>query len=206
MCPPMPAIPQKQSWCALALRRAVKPHWPQQPISMKKKRGKSKLEMEKIIMFPTFWNCVCFLECLEENHLNEQEQGVSHSVRRNPSLDMVHVQGFMPYSPLRVDKKVYSTRYSQVVIHPSTNQARHCLSSMIGQESVFRCSIALDGMLVYKGCISRWRKKTLNPVLASQCFQVSCKLKEFFSRFNFSLGEGPRVTLIGAPTSCLCAW
>ena len=34
-------------------------------------------------------------------------------------------------------KKVYSTRYSQAVTHPSTNLARRCLTSVIGREPVF---------------------------------------------------------------------
>ena len=33
--------------------------------------------------------------------------------------------------------KVYSTRYSQAVTHPSTNRARRCLTSVIGRELVF---------------------------------------------------------------------
>ena len=33
--------------------------------------------------------------------------------------------------------KVYSTRYSQAVTHPSTNRARRCLISVIGREPVF---------------------------------------------------------------------
>ena len=33
--------------------------------------------------------------------------------------------------------KVYSTRYSQAVTHPSTNRARRCLTSVIGREPVF---------------------------------------------------------------------
>ena len=37
----------------------------------------------------------------------------------------------------RKEKKVYSTRYSQAVTHPSTNRARRCLTSMIGREPVF---------------------------------------------------------------------
>ena len=35
------------------------------------------------------------------------------------------------------EKKVYSTRYSQAVTHPSTNRARRCLTSVIGREPVF---------------------------------------------------------------------
>ncbi len=35
------------------------------------------------------------------------------------------------------EKKVYSTRYSQVVSLPSTNQARRCLTSVIEREPVF---------------------------------------------------------------------
>ena len=34
-------------------------------------------------------------------------------------------------------KKVYNTWYSQAVTHPSTNQARRCLTSVIGREPVF---------------------------------------------------------------------
>ena len=34
-------------------------------------------------------------------------------------------------------RKVYSTRYSQAVTHPSTNRARRCLTSVIGREPVF---------------------------------------------------------------------
>ena len=34
-------------------------------------------------------------------------------------------------------EKVYSTRYSQAVTHPSTNLARRCLTSVIGREPVF---------------------------------------------------------------------
>ena len=33
--------------------------------------------------------------------------------------------------------KVYSTRYSQAVTHPSTDRARRCLTSVIGREPVF---------------------------------------------------------------------
>ena len=33
--------------------------------------------------------------------------------------------------------KVYSTRYSQAVTHPSTNRARRCLTSVIGREPVY---------------------------------------------------------------------
>ena len=33
--------------------------------------------------------------------------------------------------------KVYNTRYSQAVTHPSTNRARRCLTSVIGREPVF---------------------------------------------------------------------
>ena len=33
--------------------------------------------------------------------------------------------------------KVYSTRYSQAVTHPSTNRARRCLTSVIGREPLF---------------------------------------------------------------------
>ena len=33
-------------------------------------------------------------------------------------------------------QKVYSTRYSQAVTHPSTNRARRCLTSVIGRELV----------------------------------------------------------------------
>ena len=33
--------------------------------------------------------------------------------------------------------KVYSTRYSQAVTHPSTNRTRRCLTSVIGREPVF---------------------------------------------------------------------
>jgi hypothetical protein len=32
--------------------------------------------------------------------------------------------------------KVYGTRYSQAVTHPSTNRARRCLTSVIGREPV----------------------------------------------------------------------
>src|SRR5215469_15075438 len=32
--------------------------------------------------------------------------------------------------------KVYCTRYSQAVTHPSTNRARRCLTSVIGREPV----------------------------------------------------------------------
>jgi hypothetical protein len=35
-----------------------------------------------------------------------------------------------------VRKKVYGTRYSQAVTHPSTNRARRCLTSVIGREPV----------------------------------------------------------------------
>ena len=35
------------------------------------------------------------------------------------------------------NSKVYSTRYSQAVSHPSTNRARHCLTSVIGREPVY---------------------------------------------------------------------
>ena len=35
------------------------------------------------------------------------------------------------------NEKVYSTRYSQAVTHPSTNRARRCLTSVIGRELVF---------------------------------------------------------------------
>ena len=34
-------------------------------------------------------------------------------------------------------QKVYSTWYSQAVSHPSTNQARRCLTSVIGREPVY---------------------------------------------------------------------
>ncbi len=34
------------------------------------------------------------------------------------------------------EKKVYGTRYSQAVTHPSTNRARRCLTSVIGREPV----------------------------------------------------------------------
>ena len=33
-------------------------------------------------------------------------------------------------------QKVYGTRYSQAVTHPSTNRARRCLTSVIGREPV----------------------------------------------------------------------
>ena len=33
-------------------------------------------------------------------------------------------------------EKVYDTWYSQAVTHPSTNQARRCLTSVIGREPV----------------------------------------------------------------------
>ena len=33
--------------------------------------------------------------------------------------------------------KVYSTRYSQAVTHPSTNRTQRCLTSVIGREPVF---------------------------------------------------------------------
>ena len=33
--------------------------------------------------------------------------------------------------------KVYSTRYSQTVTHPSTNRTQRCLTSVIGREPVF---------------------------------------------------------------------
>ena len=33
-------------------------------------------------------------------------------------------------------RKVYGTRYSQAVTHPSTNRARRCLTSVIGREPV----------------------------------------------------------------------
>lgn len=36
----------------------------------------------------------------------------------------------------RKSKRVYSTRYSQAVTHPSTNRARRCLTSVIGREPV----------------------------------------------------------------------
>ena len=36
-----------------------------------------------------------------------------------------------------MQKKVYSTRYSQAVTHPSTNRARRCLASVIGRELAF---------------------------------------------------------------------
>ena len=42
-----------------------------------------------------------------------------------------------PPPPPPRQKKVYSTRYSQAVTHPSTNRARRCLTSVIGREPVF---------------------------------------------------------------------
>ena len=44
--------------------------------------------------------------------------------------------------------KVYSTRYSQAVSHPSTNRARRCLTSVIGREPVY--STRLDPPVVHR--------------------------------------------------------
>ena len=41
------------------------------------------------------------------------------------------------YEKQKNKTKVYSTRYSQVVSHPSTNRARRCSTSVIGREQVF---------------------------------------------------------------------
>ena len=38
---------------------------------------------------------------------------------------------------LRTKPKVYSTQYSQAVIHPSTNRSQPCLTSVIGRELVY---------------------------------------------------------------------
>ena len=37
---------------------------------------------------------------------------------------------------VKMKKKVYNTRYSQAVTHPSTNRARRCLTSVIRREPV----------------------------------------------------------------------
>ena len=41
-----------------------------------------------------------------------------------------------PGGDKKKNKKVYDTWYSQAVTHPSTNQARRCLTSVIGREPV----------------------------------------------------------------------
>ena len=43
----------------------------------------------------------------------------------------------LTWSLLSKKRKTYSTWYSQAVTHPSTNQARPCLTSVIGREPVF---------------------------------------------------------------------
>ena len=38
---------------------------------------------------------------------------------------------------MKVFAKAYNTRYSQAVTHPSTDRARHCLTSQIGRDGVY---------------------------------------------------------------------
>ena len=49
-----------------------------------------------------------------------------------------YVQIYIIWSVMESEKetKVYGTRYSQAVTHPSTNRARRCLTSVIGREPV----------------------------------------------------------------------
>ena len=48
-----------------------------------------------------------------------------------------HVRGYLQICRKCKNIKDYSTRYSQVVTHPSTDRARRCLTTVIGREPVY---------------------------------------------------------------------
>ena len=56
--------------------------------------------------------------------------------QRRPSTGCMSTKRRVARADARKTAKVYGTRYSQAVTHPSTNRARRCLTSVIGREPV----------------------------------------------------------------------
>ena len=72
--------------------------------------------------------------------------------------------------------KVYNTRYSQAVTHPSTNLARRCLTSVIEREPVFSTWYGRRQQLRYTICLIciTWSERGLTLYHVNLCVKVKC--------------------------------